>query len=116
MKKIDLNITLPEGVNKGEQNISGIELAKNWIGSALQRAINKPDAKTNRPTVNVGMEVQRKYFRVMDTLDKAVDGIAEIEDGDYDFLKRKFSQAQFPVQGGVNEILVAIEERINKAE
>ena len=119
MKKLDLNIDIK--VDKDEKDEDGKEMtsrkkAQLFVGIMLERALNKPDPRTNRATVAVGMEVQRKYFNVMDALEKSKDGIVEMEDDDFNFLKRKYNQAEMPVQKNVTEVLVAISDAINKAE
>ena len=118
MKKLDLNIKLGEVVKSedGKRDLTGVEVALRWIGNMLERAINKPDPKTGRATLAVNMDVQRKYFKVMDTLEKHKDGIVEVEDDTFDFLNRKFHQAELPVFKGVAAILVSIENAINKAK
>ena len=119
MKKLDLNIDVEldksEKDAKGEA-VTGVKVALMWISSMLERSLNKPDPKTNRPTVSVGMEVQRKYFNVMDALGKHKDGLVELEDDDFSFLDRKYNQAEMPIQRGVNEVLIKIGNVINKAK
>lgn len=117
MKKIDLNIDLGKQI-KGEdgKEMKASEMAKKWIGVMLERALNKPDSKTGRPTVSSGMEVQRKYFKVMNAIDNVKDGIVEMDDDDFSFLDRKFHQAEMPVQKDVTELLIKIDDAINKAK
>jgi len=134
MKRLDLNIKLDEEVQRQEENgvdkdgkpkfktvvVSPVEVAIQWLGVMLERAINQPktDPRTGRlmPTVEVGMAVQRKYFRVMDTLEKHKDGIVEMEDDDFSFLDSKFHQAEISVQREVNKLLVKIDDCLQKAK
>lgn len=118
MKKLDINIKLSEPVVDADKKteLKPYEVGARWLGIMLERAINKPDAKTMRPTVNVGMEVQRKYFQVMDAIDKAKDGVVELDNDAFTFLDRKFHQAEMSVNKGVAEILVALSDAINKAK
>ncbi|KKM95752.1 hypothetical protein LCGC14_1185090 [marine sediment metagenome] len=117
MKKIDLNIKVDEPV-KGEdkKDMSAPEVAIRWIGIMVERALNKPEPKTGRPTLTANMDVQRKYFKLMDALDKHKDGIAELEDDVFQFLDRKFHQAEIAAQLDVTKLLVYIENAINKAK
>ena len=118
MKKLNLNIKLNEPVKSedGKTDLKSCEVAVRWIGVMLERAMNKPDLKTMRPTLAVGMDVQRKYFRVMDKLESHKDGIVEFEDDDFNFMDRKFHQAEIPLQRDVTEILVQVDDAINKAK
>ncbi len=119
MKVIDLNI--PIRVEKDEKDENGEPMtvrkkAQLLISIMLERAINRPDPMTGRPTVAVNMETQRKYFNVMNAIERSDDGKVELSDDDFNFLKRKFNQAEIPVQRGITEALVAISDAINKAE
>lgn len=117
MKKVDLNIKLSKPAKDEKGAIrKPCEVAIQWIGIMLGRAINKPDPKTGNPTVVSNMEVQRKYFRVMNTLDAHKKGIVEIEDDDFNFLDRNFHQAEMAVQRDIAEVLVAIEDALNEAK
>lgn len=118
MKTLNLNIKLDEPVKSddGKEDLSPCKVATRWIGIMLERAINKPDIKTMRPTVGVTMEIQRKYFKVMDGLDAHKNGIVELEDDDFGFLDRKFHQAEMPLQRNLVSVLVQIEDAINTAK
>lgn len=117
MKRLDLNITLREPV-KGEKDGEVVEprkLAIQWIGVMLERAINKPD-NMGRSTKSVSMDLQRKYYKIMNILETHKDGVVELEDEDFNFLDRKFHQAELPIQKNIAEILVKIEDVLNKAK
>ena len=116
MKTLDLNIVLNEPVKEDDTELKGYEVAIRWIGLMIERALNKPDPKTMRPTVAVNMDTQRKYYRVMNALEAHKNGIAIIEDDDFSFLDRKFNQAEISVQKDINLILVEIDTAINKAK
>ncbi len=118
MKKLDLNIKLKEEVmdDNGKTLLTPLVVAKRWIGIMLERAINKPDPQTRQATTPVNMDVQRKYFKVMDALDSDEEGVVEMEDDTFDFMDRKFHQALVPVQVGVSEILVRLDNAINLAK
>lgn len=118
MKRIDLNIKLKEEVigEDGKTPMKGFEVAIRWIGVMVERALNKPDQKTMRPTMAVDMNTQRKYFRVMDAIDRHKEGIVELEDDDFQFLHRKFNQAEIPAQREITEILVKIDDALNSAK
>lgn len=134
MKTLDLNIKLDEKVLKSvedgvgkdgapkfkEVEVAAPEVAINWISVMVERAINKPkvDVRTGRlvPTVEVGMAVQRAYGKMMDQLEAQKDGVVELDDEVFDFLDRKFHQAEISVQREVNKILVRIDDKINLAK
>ena len=118
MKKLNLNIKLSSPVKSedGKSDEEPREVALKWIGLMVERAINKPDPRTRQATVVVKLEVQRRYFKLMDTLEKAKDGHATLEDEDFDFMDRKYHQAEMPVQREISEILVAVDDEINKAK
>jgi len=134
MKKLNLNIKLDEpvknrvedGVDKDnkpkfkEVDVPAYDVAINWISVMVERALNKPkvDVRTGRlvPTVEVSMPVQRMYGKMMDALEAHKEGIAEIDDDIFDFLDRKFHQAEISVQREINRILVRIDDAINKAK
>lgn len=134
MIKIDLNIKLAEPVKrrvddgvdeKGkpkfrEEDVPAYDVALQWLAVMMERAINKPrpDIRTGRliPTVEVTMAIQRKYNKVMTALEAHKDGVAELEDDDFEFLKRKFNQAELSVQREVNVILVELDNAILKAQ
>ena len=118
MRELNLNIDLDI---KGEKNAEGkdvtcVEMAILWIGVMLERSLNKPDPKTNRPTAQVGMEQQRKYYKIMTALEANVDGIVKMEDADYSFLSSKYHQAEMPIQKGTSKGLVVISDAINSAK
>ena len=134
MKKLNLNIKLDEpvknrvedGVDKDnrpkfkEVDVPAHDVAINWISVMVERALNKPkvDVRTGRlvPTAEVSMPTQRMYGKMMDALEAHKEGIAEIDDDIFDFLDRKFHQAEISVQREINRILVRIDDAINKAK
>ena len=133
MKRIDLNIKLDEkvmrqvedGVEKDgkpkfkEVEVPAYDVAVQWISVMVERAINKPkvDIRSGRlvPTVEVSMPVQRTYGKMMDCLEAHKEGIAEMDDELFDFMDRKFHQAEISVQREVNRILIRLDDAINKA-
>ena len=118
MKRLDLNILLKEEVldESGKKPLPPVEVAIRWIGIMLERSINKPDPRTRQATTGANLDVHRKYFRLMDKLEKHVNGIVELEDDDFSFLDRKFHQAELPVQKDICEILVGVEDAINTSK
>ena len=118
MKKLNLNIKVSKPIKSedGKTDMTPQETSVRWIGLMLERAINKPDPRTRAATTTVRMEVQRKYFKVMTALEDAKDGIASVEDDDFNFLDSKYHQAEMPVGRDISEILVAIDDKINEAK
>ena len=133
MVKLDLNIEVAEEVREKVEDgvdekgnpktkevlITPPELAIRWIVIMLERSINKPktDTRTGRmmPTVQVTMEVQRKYSKVLGELERNVVGIAELEDDDFSFLQRKWDQAEMSLQADINKILIEVDNKILQA-
>ncbi len=133
MVTLDLNIELKEVVKeniedgkdfKGAMKFKVVEVspptvALRWIGIMMENAINKPklDPRSNRmvPTVRVKLEVHRAYSNVMNALEKNSAGIAELEPEQFEFLNRKYHQAELSVQAEISSILVLIDDKINKA-
>lgn len=134
MKKLDLNIKLDEAVMRQVQDgtekdgkpkfkeevVPAYDVAVQWISVMVERAINKPkvDIRTGRlvPTVEVSMPVHRQYGKMMDALEGHKEGIAELDDEVFDFMDRKFHQAEISVQREVNRILIRLDDAINKAK
>ena len=133
-RKLDLNIKLDEkvmrqiqdGVEKDgkpkfrEEAVPAYDVSIQWISVMVERAINKPkvDVRTGRlvPTVEVSMPVHRVYGKMMDALEGHKEGIAEMDDEVFDFMDRKFHQAEISVQREVNRILIRLDDAINKAK
>jgi hypothetical protein len=134
MKSFNLNIKLDEPVKRQVEDgtdkdgrpkfrvedVSPIEVSIQWISVMLERALNQPkiDVRSGqlRPTVEVNMAVQRRYGKVMESLESNVNGIVEMEDEDFTFLTSKFHQAQISVQREVNKILVRIDDALGKVK
>ena len=119
MKTLDLNIKLTQTIVDDNKNpMTPSRVASRWIGVILERALNEPDPNTNKPTKTVPLSLQRKYINVMNNLEIAGNGIVELEDDDFDFLDRNFhkDKGSISLQRDVAEILVAIDDAINKAK
>ena len=134
MKRLDLNIKLDEkvlrqvqdGTDKDgkpkfrEEEVPAYDVAVQWISVMVERAINKPkiDIRSGqlRPTVEVSMPVHRQYGKMMDALEGHKEGIVEMDDDLFDFMDRKFHQAEISVQREVNRILIRLDDAINKAK
>jgi hypothetical protein len=86
----------------------------------VERAINKPKLNnaTGRltPTVEVSMSVHRVYGKMMDALEAQKNGIVEMDDDTFDFMDRKFHQAEISVQRDVNRLLLLVDDAINRAK
>ena len=112
MKKLDLKIQIDEKMLPKDTTV--IDTAINYLLTAVNRAINKPDAR-GMATNNANMDTQRIIARIMRVLDGHKDGIAEIEDSDFDFIYKKFHQAEFPVGRDISPILFELENKLNEA-
>ena len=135
MKKLDLNIKslekfteqVEDGIDEKTKQpkfkvitIPNHDVAIHWISVMVERAINKPklNQQTGRlmPTVEVGMQTQRTYGKMMDALEAQKDGIIEMEDDIFEFMDRKYHQAELSVSREVNRILISIDDAINKCK
>jgi len=113
MKKIDLNVSKEDlKLDKESEKITGFGLAKNIIESVFVLKQNEPDPRTGRPK---GMKINehRKINKVLDAIDKSEDGIVEFEDDHYDYLKRTFSDIEWP---GSSRLFVRVSDRIEAAQ
>ena len=115
MKKIDLNIEVDD-LDFGEQSDQlkdkkGFELAKDYIIIAFNLYQTQPDARgmpKGQP-----MSEQRKIYKLFDELDDMKEGILELEDDRYEFLKKMFDEVNWT---GGTKIVVRIADRIDEAE
>ena len=90
MKKIDLNIKIDD-LEFGEQaeqfkGKKGFELARDYIIIAFNLYQTQPDARGQPRGFQINE--QRKVYKLLDELDKIKDGILELEDDRYNFLKK----------------------------
>lgn len=115
MKKVDLNIQCKEVKDEKGKITLPSDLAKRWITIMIERAINKPDNQ-GRATQQANMDTQRRCFKVLNILDNAENGIATFDDDDFDFLYRKFHQAEIAFQKDIAEILCQVEKALDKAK
>jgi hypothetical protein len=73
--------------------------------------MSEPDARTGRAT-GLPMSEQRKIYAIMDALDKAVDGMAELQDDHLEYLKKVFDQVKWT---GATKAIVRISDKISEA-
>ncbi len=118
MKKLNLKIKL-EKEAMGEEKDS-VKIVNRWIGTMIERATNnpKPDPRTGMLTAtkNATMDQQRKYSKIMDILEAHTEGIVMMEDDDFDYLYRKFHQAEMPLQRDISKILTLISKALDQAK
>ncbi len=115
MKKIDLNIKIDD-LDFGEQanQFKGkkpFELAKDYIMMAFNLYQAQPDER-GQPR-GLPISDQRKIYKLLDELDKIKDGILELEDDRYKFLKEIFNEVKWI---GGTKIVVRVADRIDEAD
>lgn len=103
MKKIDLNIKKDDFLPKADfEKKKGFEISKLYITMAFQLYQNQERG--------LAMEDQRRMYKISDALDEMKDGILELEDDRYEFLKKVFSETKWI---GGTKIVVRIADRID---
>jgi len=113
MRKLNLNVEVEE--KELSEGMAKIDYVISCLLSAVNRAINKPDSKGMATNMS-GMDVQRRIARIMRILDGHKEGIVELEDSDFDFIYRKFHQAEFPVGREITPMLEKLENKLDEAK
>jgi len=112
MKKIDLNIKIDDLILGDEfKNKKGFDVSKQYIDIAFVLYQSRTDMR-GQPT-GMPMNEQRKVYKILDNLDNMKNGILELEDDRYDFLKKVFSEVNWV---GGTKIVVRIADRIDEAD
>ncbi|GAF69457.1 unnamed protein product, partial [marine sediment metagenome] len=97
-----------------------VDVAIRWIEFMVSRAINKPkfNERMGRmmATVEVTMDVHRKYGRVMNALDGHKEGMVEMEDADLSFLQSKWDKAEIAVGGDGSKLLLVVDRAVHGAK
>ena len=114
MRKFNMEIEIREESMGQEKD--KVKIVILWISNMIERAVNKPDPQTGRPKAAANMEEQRKYSKVIDALNTHKKGIVELEDDIFDYMYRKFHQAELPLQRDVSKILSQISKNMDKAK
>ncbi len=113
MKKLDLNIEIDEDLLKEKKD--KIEIVILWIGNMVARATNKPDV-SGKATKMVSMDEQRKYDKIINCIEANKKGLVEMEDDDFNYMQRKFNQAEMPLSRDMTKLLVSISKRMDEAK
>jgi len=111
MKKINLNLEVDDLVLGDEiKDKKSWEIAKDYLILAFNVYQQQPDIRGQPRGMKI--EEQRKVYKVFDDLDKMKDGILELEDDRYDFLKKIFNDVNWI---GGTKIIVRIADKIEEA-
>lgn len=113
MKKFNLNVEVDES-QMGEEK-DKVKFIITWIGNMVARATNKPDIN-GRSTKMVSMDEQRKYNGIMNKLESHKEGIVELEDDDFNYMQRKFNQAEVPLNRDTSKLIVSISKQMDEAK
>lgn len=108
MRKLDLNIDLSNVPDKAKGNKTDLEIAVIHIGNTAATGIGRGK-----------VVVHKLFYKIMNQIEKETKenkGIVILDDADYSFLRSSFDKAELPVEKLLNEIIVKISERIDKAE
>lgn len=116
MIKIDLNIKIEDLEPKEDfKDKTGMEISKNFIQSAFNWLQTQPKNPQNPSSAGLTIVDQRKIYKTLDAIDNHQEGIIELEDDIYNFLKSTFNKVEWI--GGtkiVVRIANAIDEVIKK--
>lgn len=96
-----------------------MEIVKSWISNMLIRSINdiKVDERGNaKATKSATVDIQCKYARVIEALQKHKDGWVKMEDADFEFMMNNWRKAEIPLQERVALIISKINSSLEEAE
>ncbi|HEA21444.1 MAG TPA: hypothetical protein ENH87_11050 [Pricia antarctica] len=110
MRKLDLNITIKDKTVKDVPTFI-IEVISNMIA----RSCNKPN-KDGVSTVNSNMETQRRYNKIMNTLESNKQGLVEMDGDDFDYMAKKFRSAEIPINRTYADVLIKIDNIFSQAK
>lgn len=113
MKKLNLNIEVDE--KQMDEEKDKVKFIILWIGNMVARAVNKPDLN-GRATKMANMDEQRKYNNLISKLELHKNGIAELEDDDFNYMQRKFNQAEIPLNRDTSKLIISISKRMDEAK
>ena len=112
MIRINLNIKIDDLEPKKDfKDKSGIEISKNFIQSAFNWTQTQPKNPQNPASAGLSIVEQRKIYKVLDCLDNHADGVIELEDDIYNFLKTTFNKVEWV---GGTKIVVRIADAIDE--
>ncbi len=112
MIKINLNIQIDD--LKPEEDFKDkkpIEVAINFIQSAFNWIQAKPQRPNDPASAGLTIAEQRKIYKVLDAIENDKEGIVELEDDLYNYLKDSFNKVQWI---GGTKIVVRVADAIDK--
>ncbi len=111
MIKIDLNIKIDDLEPKKDfKDKKPIDVSKKFIETAFNWLQTKLKDPRNPASAGLTISEQRKIYKILDVLDNHKDGIIEIEDDFYNFLKETFNKVEWI---GGTRIVVRIADKID---
>ena len=111
MKKINLNIKTDDLVLGDEvKGKKSWKIAKDYIVMAFNIYQQQPDMRGQPKGMKI--EEQRKVYKIFDDIDKMKDGVLELEDDRYEFLKKIFNDINWV---GGTKVVVRIADKIEEA-
>lgn len=112
MKKIDLNIKVDDLVlDEQLKEKESWEVSKEYIILAFNIYQQQPDMRGQPKGMKV--EDQRKVYKIFDELEKIKEGILELEDDRFKFLKKVFNDVNWI---GGTKLVVRIADKIEEAD
>jgi len=108
MKKIDLKIKIDDLELKNKEE-TAFQISKRFIETAFNWLQTKPKDPRNPSSAGLTVSEQRKIYKILDALDNEKEGIIELEDDMYNFLKETFNKVEWV---GGTKILVRIADQI----
>ena len=108
MRKLDLNIDLNNVPDKAKSGKTDLEIAVIDLGNTMAAGLGR-----------IKISGHKLFYRIMNQITeetKKNNGIVMLDDSDHRFIRSCFDKAELPVDRLLNEILVRVSERIDKAE
>lgn len=111
MKKLNLGISLENLKLDGDsKNSTGVEISENYITSAFNWLQQEPKNHGDPKSAGLTVSEQRKISKVFTAIDNNKDGIIELEDDIYEFLKSTFNKVKWI---GGTKIIVLVADAID---
>ena len=110
MIKLDLKIKIDDLDLKNKEE-TNFQISKRFIETAFSWIQTKPKRPNDPASAGLTIPEQRKIYKIFDALDKQKDGIIELEDDMYNFLKESFNKVEWV---GATKIVVRIADCIDK--
>ena len=111
MIKIDLNIKIDDLKPKEDfKEKKPIEVSESYIQSAFTWLQTQPKRPNDPASAGLTLPEQRKIYKILDALDKHKEGIVELDDDLYNYLKDTFNKVEWV---GGTRIVVRVADAID---